>query len=171
MQSDAIDAILQQWADERPDLDTSALGVVARVMALYKPLLRRATQSLGAMELELWEYDVLSALRRQGRPYALPATGLARSTGLSTGAMTNRIDNLESRGFVRRKPNPDDRRGVTVCLTAAGRRIVDQAISLRLASAEESLRGLRPAEQERLAALLRKVVITADADDAAAGHL
>ncbi len=171
MQKDSIDTILEQWAEERPDLDASALGVIARVMALYKPLLRQATRSLEPLELELWEYDVLSALRRQGRPYALAATVLARSTGLSSGAMTNRIDNLERRGFLRRKPDPDDRRGVTVSLTPAGRKIVDQAIAHRLASASESLRGLKPKEQVRLAALLRKVVITADADDAAAGHL
>ncbi len=171
MQKDVIDTVLEQWAHERPDLDASALGVVARVMTLYKPLLRQATRCLEPLGLELWEYDCLSALRRQGRPYALAATGLARATGLSSGAMTNRIDNLEARGFVRRKPDPDDRRGVSVSLTPAGRKIVDHAISLRLASAADSLRSLRPADQKRLAALLRKVLVTVDADDVAAGHL
>ena len=81
--NDAVDDILEQWTEERPELDTASLGVVIRVMSLYRDFLRQATQALEEVDLELFEYDVLSALRRQGKPYSLPATGLARATGLS----------------------------------------------------------------------------------------
>jgi DNA-binding MarR family transcriptional regulator len=97
MKKDAIDDILDQWSEERPELETAALGVVIRVMALYRSFSREAARALEPLGLELFEYDVLSALRRQGKPFALPATGLAIETGLSTGAMTNRIDRLEER--------------------------------------------------------------------------
>lgn len=160
MTKDAVDAMLEQWQAERPDLDTSSLSVVVRILTLHKPLLRQATRALEPIELELWEYDVLSVLRRQGRPYSLTATALAEATGLSTGAMTNRIDGLEARGFVRRSTGPTDRRSVIVSLTTNGRRIIDKAMSLRLEAAKRSLKGLRPAERARLAALLRKVVLT-----------
>ena len=161
MSRDAIDEMLEQWQAERPDLDTSSLSVVVRILALSKPLLRQAARALEPIELELWEYDVLSALRRQGRPFSLTATALARATGLSTGAMTNRIDGLESRGFVRRKMDPGDRRSVIVSLTSEGRKMIDKAMSLRLEAAKRSLGGLRPNERARLAALLRKVVLAA----------
>ncbi|MDH3533874.1 MAG: MarR family transcriptional regulator, partial [Gammaproteobacteria bacterium] len=114
MQKDLVDDILDQWSDERPELDSAPLGVVIRVMTLYRSFLREATAALEPLDLELWEYDVLSALRRQGRPYALPATRLARETELSSGAMTNRIDRLQDRRLVRRKPDETDRRGVNI---------------------------------------------------------
>src|SRR5210317_608148 len=147
MKKDPIDEILDQWSEERPDLDTASLGVVIRVMTLYRSFQRQATRALEPLDLELWEYDVLSVLRRQGKPYALAATGLARETGLSSGAMTNRIDRLEARGLVRRKPDPHDRRGVIVSLTAKGRKLIDKAIQHRLDSAKESLQALGAARQ------------------------
>lgn len=159
MEKDPIDEILDQWSDERPDLDTASLGVVIRVMTLYRSLRREATRALEPLDLELWEYDVLSALRRQGSPYVLPATRLARETDLSSGAMTNRIDRLESRGLVRRRPDRSDRRGVNVSLTAKGRKLIDKAIQYRLDSARDSLRALSPAQQRELARLLRIAVL------------
>ena len=165
MEKDVVDKILDQWSGERPDLDATSLGVVIRVMTLYRSFSRQAAKALEPLDLELWQYDVLSALRRQGEPYTLPATRLARETDLSSGAMTNRIDRLESRGLLRRKPDPDDRRGVNVSLTAKGRRLIDKAIQHRLDSAKDSLQALSIAQQRELARLLRIAVLAApDAD-------
>jgi DNA-binding MarR family transcriptional regulator len=134
-------------------------------MTLYRSFQRQATRALEPLDLELWEYDVLSALRRQGKPFALPATGLARETNLSSGAMTNRIDRLETRGLVRRRPDRRDRRGVIVSLSAKGRKLIDTAIQHRLDSAKESLQSLSAAQQRELARLLRIAVLaTPDAD-------
>lgn len=161
---DAVDEILDQWSEERPELDTASLGVVIRVMSLYRDFLRQATQALEEVDLELFEYDVLSALRRQGKPYSLPATALARATGLSGGAMTNRVDKLERRGLVQRRRDEQDRRGVDVSLTPRGRRKIDAAIQLRLDAADESLADISAAERLRLAELLRKVCLAAEDD-------
>lgn len=157
MKTDAVDDILEQWSEERPELDTTSLGVVIRVMSLYRAFVRQAAGALEPLGLELFEYDVLSALRRQGKPYSLPATRLANATGLSSGAMTNRVDRLEERGFVRRRRDKKDRRGVVVSLTASGRRAIDKAIQLRLDAADESLRSISSRERKELADLLRKV--------------
>jgi DNA-binding MarR family transcriptional regulator len=161
MKKDAIDDILDQWSEERPELETAALGVVIRVMALYRSFSREAARALEPLGLELFEYDVLSALRRQGKPFALPATGLAIETGLSTGAMTNRIDRLEERGLVQRRADKNDRRSVIVRLTAKGRKAIDAAIQHRLDAARESLQDLSKSERKRLADLLRKIVLSA----------
>ena len=162
---DAVDEILEQWSEERPELDTASLGVVIRVMSLYREFLRQATLALEEVDLELFEYDVLSALRRQGEPFALPATALARATGMSSGAMTNRVDRLEDRGLVGRRRDEHDRRGVVVSLTSRGRRKIDAAIQLRLDVADESLAEISPDERAALADLLRKVCLAAEADE------
>ena len=161
MQNDVVDDILNQWSKERPELDTAPLGVVIRVMTLYRSFLREATEAIEPLGLELWEYDVLSALRRQGRPYSLQASALARATGLSAGAMTNRIDRLEERELVERLSDEADRRSVIVRLTAEGKKVIDRAIRFRLEAASESLRDLEPRELKRLADLLRTVTLSA----------
>lgn len=129
-------------------------------MALHRSFSRDATKALEPLELELWEYDVLSALRRQGQPFALAASRLALETDLSTGAMTNRIDRLETRGLVRRLPDKLDRRGVLVRLTSQGQKVIDTAIQCRLDAARNSLQALSPAEQKQLANLLRTVILS-----------
>ncbi|MDX1498288.1 MAG: MarR family transcriptional regulator [Woeseiaceae bacterium] len=159
MEKDNIDRILDQWSAERPELDTAALGIVIRIMSLNRVFARDAAEALEPFDLELWEYDVLSALRRQGHPYALPATGLARESELSSGAMTNRIDRLEERGLVRRGSDPDDRRSVLVYLTGAGRRAIDEALAVRLDAARAHLTRLGVRERRQLAELLRKIVL------------
>ena len=160
MKNDVVDDILDQWSAERPELDTASLGVVIRVMALHRSFSRDATKALEPLELELWEYDVLSALRRQGQPFALTASRLALETDLSTGAMTNRIDRFETRGRVRRLPDKLDRRGVLVRLTSQGQKVIDTAIQCRLDAARNSLQALSPAEQKQLANLLRTVILS-----------
>lgn len=155
--ADAADDILEQWSSERPELDTASLGIVIRVLALAREYQRDAALALADLDLELFEYDALSALRRQGKPFALPATTLARETDLSSGAMTNRIDRLEARKLVTRVQDPQDRRTVVVRLTAAGKRLIDQAVGLRLDVADRSMRELDTAQRRQLEKLLRRL--------------
>ena len=159
--TDRIDRLLGQWSAERPELDCSGLDVVARVQEVAKILRRGEDEALEAMGLRMWEYDVLSALRRQGKPYRMPATELARESLLSSGAMTNRIDRLEDRGLVERDRDPEDRRGVLVRLTSAGRKLVDAAIEARLGIANEQLSSLSQQERQAISSGLRKINIVA----------
>ena len=164
MRKDAVDIMLKQWLMERPDLDTSALAATVRILMLHKAFLKLATDSLAAIDLELWEYDVLSVLRRQGAPFKMSATDLAKATSLSAGAMTNRIDKLAEKKLLRRERDPTDRRGVIVALTGKGVKLIDRAIQLRLEAADKGVRGLTRKEQATLASLLRKVVLATERD-------
>lgn len=157
MQQDSIDLLLDQWRAERPEQDTSGLSIVVRVQALSQEFRRGAEHALAELDLTLWEYDVLSALRRQGGSFELAATELARETRLSAGAMTNRIDKLESKGYVRRRSDPDDRRGVLVSLTRSGRKAIDAAIQSRFELANRQIGALSELERNRLAGLLRQL--------------
>jgi DNA-binding MarR family transcriptional regulator len=122
-------------------------------------LMRRSTaRSLDEVGLKTWEYDVLSVLRRQGEPYELPATELAKASLLTSGAMTTRIDHLESKQLVGRKPDPEDRRGVRVRLTKRGLSVVDSAIQARLTPAETAIRCLTKKERSVAEGVLRKLL-------------
>lgn len=160
MTDDIADEILTQWSEERPELDTAGLGVVIRVRALSRFFSREAAKALEPLGMELFEYDALSALRRQGAPFALSATELARETDLSSGAMTNRIDRLQEQGWVERRPDENDRRSVIVRLTPAGKHAIDEAIQVRLDAADAGLRRLTMAERGQLAQLLRAAVLS-----------
>ncbi len=159
MGGDAVDRLLAQWGEQRPEIDFSGLGLVVRIDQLAKLQRRRTAEKLAALSLKTWEYDVLSALRRQGAPFELPASALARSSLLTTGAMTTRIDQLENRGYVRRFPDPDDRRGVRVALTPEGLALVDRALEARLAAASSCLNGLDGSDRRALETGLRKLML------------
>lgn len=159
MNTDIVDELLQQWAAERPKMDVSALGVVVRIQMLAKLLTRRTARALKGHGLKHWEYDVLSVLRRQGAPFELPATEIASSALLTTGAMTTRIDGLQERGLVSRRKSREDARSILVRLTARGIEVVDHAIESRLEEANEVLANIPVAEQKRIADSLRELLV------------
>lgn len=160
---DEVDRLVAAWRKERPDLDVSPLQVLSRVSRLARHLDRARRAMFAAHDLEPWEFDVLTALRRAGPPYELSPGRLLRATLVTSGTMTNRIDRLESAGLLRRRPDPDDRRGVLVRLTPQGRSRVDAAFAELLARERALLAGLPPADQRALAALLRPLLAPFDA--------
>lgn len=162
MEPDEVDRICAAWQRERPDLDVAPLQVLSRVTRLARHLDLARRQAFAQHDLETWEFDVLTALRRTGEPYALSPGQLASETLVTSGTMTNRIDRLEARHLVDRAPDPSDRRGVRVVLTDRGRTVVDNALSDLLAREHAVLAGLADAEREELAGLLRSLVRTFD---------
>jgi DNA-binding MarR family transcriptional regulator len=159
MGSDIVDGIVKQWRDERPDLDAMPLTAVSRILRLAGLLEQRANEVLKPFDIPFWGFDVLGALRRQGRPYCLTPSELLRSTVLTSGAMTNRIDRMEELGLVERRRDPDDRRSVQVCLTLKGLKVVDAATPVRFQEAKDALRGVPAPERKLLAELLRKMLL------------
>ena len=159
---DVIERHLEEWTEERPDLDSSPLAIVTRVHVLAKRYRRQTKRALRPFRLELWEYDVLAALRRQGEPFELSPTMLAKLGMLTTGAMTNRIDRLEERELVERRPDPQDRRSLYVRLTEKGVKLIDRALAARMECAAESVSALSDRETATLESLLRKLVLLSE---------
>ena len=155
---DEVDRLVSAWQRERPDLDVRPLEVLSRVTRLARHLDRARRAAFAEHELEVWEFDVLAALRRAGAPYVLSPGQLLAQTLVSSGTMTNRIDRLEARGLVQRRPDPGDRRGVHVRLTAQGKERGDAALADLLIRERELLAGLTPKQQEALSGLLRQLV-------------
>ncbi|MEO8830519.1 MarR family transcriptional regulator [Lapillicoccus sp.] len=155
---DEVDRIVAAWARERPDLDVAPLEVLSRVSRLARLLdLARGT-AFAERGLELWEFEVLSALRRSGEPYQLSPGRLVTQTLVTSGTMTNRIDRLAARGFVARSSDPHDRRGVIVALTGEGRDVVDAALAELLDRERGLLAGLPARDRDTLAGLLRSLL-------------
>ncbi|MEO6943361.1 MAG: MarR family winged helix-turn-helix transcriptional regulator [Lacisediminihabitans sp.] len=159
---DEVDRIVDAWERERPGLDFSPLQVLSRVGRLARHLDRARRAAFMASELESWEFDVLSALRRAGQPYQLSPKALLQQTLVSSGTMTNRIDRLVERHLVERRTDPHDGRGILVVMTTTGCTRVDTAISVLLAAETVLLDKLSTADQERLAVLLRKLSLDFD---------
>ncbi|MGZ4590585.1 MAG: MarR family winged helix-turn-helix transcriptional regulator [Actinomycetes bacterium] len=156
---DEVDRLVAAWARERPDLDVRPLEVLSRVTRLARHLDRARRTAFAAHDLEVWEFDVLAALRRAGKPYLLSPGALVAQTMVTSGTMTNRIDRLEARGFVTRQPDPTDRRGVRVKLTTRGKDCVDSALADLLEREQELLVALSGRQQEALSGLLRTLVV------------
>jgi DNA-binding MarR family transcriptional regulator len=161
---DEVDYLVARWQVERPDLDVEPLHVLSRVSRLARYLDRARRAAFAAHQLETWEFDVLSALRRQGPPYQLSPGALLRATLVTSGTMTNRIDRLAGAGLVRRHPDPLDKRGVLVTLTVSGRSVADAALADLLQRERKLLTGLDSAQRRELAGLLRVILAPFDAD-------
>ena len=162
--TDEVDDLVAAWQAERPDLDVRPMQVLSRISRLARHLDRERRSAFAAHDLESWEFDVLAALRRQGPPYELSPGALLRATLVTSGTMTNRIDRLEQAGLVRRRPDPRDKRGVLVALTAAGAARVDAALA-DLLGAERALLSSQPESNRRtLADLLRILLAPLDAE-------
>lgn len=157
-QVDDVDAIVDAWRRERPDLDVEPLHVLSRVSRLARRLDLDRAQAFAQHQLEGWEFDVLSALRRAGAPYELSPGQLIRQTLVTSGTMTNRVDRLERRGLVGRSRDPNDRRGVIVRLTPAGQETVDAAMADLLARERDLLSELSASDRDALAGMLRRLL-------------
>ena len=155
MAPDEVDAIVEAWQRELPDVDLSPMQVLSRISRLARHLDRARKAAFAAHEVEPWEFDVLSALRRSGTPYRLSPGRLVAETMVTSGTMTNRVDRLVDRGLVERSADPADRRGVLVSLTEAGRRVVDAALEELLGHERAILAALPSDEAARLADTLR----------------
>jgi DNA-binding MarR family transcriptional regulator len=155
---DEVDELVAAWHRERSDLDLTPVEVFSRISRLARLLDLARRQSFSSHAIEPWEFDVLAALRRAGTPYQLTPGALLRQTMVTSGTMTNRVDRLVARDLVTRLPDPTDRRGVLVRLTAAGKHTVDGAFETLIERERGLLAQLDVDDRDQLADLLRRLM-------------
>jgi DNA-binding MarR family transcriptional regulator len=156
---DHVDEILDEWSVTRPEVDVSAQGVVGRVLRLSRYFERDLADTFSSFGIRGGEFDVLATLRRCGGGPGLPASELANRCMLSSAAMTNRLDGLETRGLIRRESDPADRRVVRIVLTGQGHALIDEAFPRHAANQHAMIGALSLEEREVLAALLRRLSV------------
>jgi len=157
--SDFVSAMIGDWRRERPDVDPSVLEIFARVNRLSALLMKRSEQWLAPLGLTWESFSLIVSLRRMGPPYELRPGELLSVSLLTSGAITNRIDRVEAQGLVERRRDPNDRRGVVVRLTPAGRKLADTAIALHFEQLQPLMSPLSKTEFKSAGALLAKLLL------------
>jgi len=158
---DVVDRARAQWAQQRPDVDTSGMAVVARVLRVAALVGRLQDAGLASHGLTTGEFEVLAALRRADRPLRAREVGTLTSSPGAT--VTKRLDRLAAGGLVERRTHERDRRGVLVTLSDDGRALIDQVLPEHAARERDVLDGLSEDERTQLATLLARVMAAAEA--------
>lgn len=163
---DTVDAVIADWRRERPDLDATAIGVFGRVTRLHAQQRSILNALYAQFDLTLPVFDLLASLRRADPPYRKTAGQLANSSMLTTGGITFRLDKMEQQGLVERIRTKDDRRVVYAQLTSRGVELIDTVIEKHLEAERKMLLDLSKDELATLAGLLKKALVSTDADRA-----
>lgn len=161
--ADQVDRIIEQWHAEKPGIDVSPMAVIGRLSRTALAIDARLAQTFARHELDASSFDVLATLLRSGAPYRIAPVELARESMISTSAVAQRLNKLESRGLVKREVNPDDGRGTLVALTGTGKQLIEQALPDHLATERAILSPLDDKERVVLAQLLGKLGSEIDA--------
>lgn len=154
---DQLERILAQWHTEKPHLDVSPMAVIGRLSRASSAVDTRLAATFAKHALDASTFDALATLLRSGPPYTLTPAALARDAMISTSAVAQRLNKLESRGLVTRTANPDDGRGTLVGLTRAGKKLVEAVLPDHLATEHAIIGALTASEQAQLATLLQKL--------------
>ena len=151
-----VDKVLEQWGRARPELDVRSMGLTGRLKLAGRLLERKMEVVFAEHGLSLPSFDVLATLRRSGAPYRLSPGELITNTMVTSGTMTNRIDQLVKADLVERIQNPDDGRSVLIALTKRGLKIIDAAVTDHVANLDRLTGGLSESEFNRLNRLMSR---------------
>ena len=157
---DSVDVCITDLLSRYAQIDPEVEGAVDRINGISKQFSRAFEETLSGHDLSLGEYKLLQRLVTRSAEHRLSAGDLSKIVMLSSGEMTNRLDRLEQAGLIRRVPDPRDRRGVLVELTAAGEKKIDGAVIEQAAKEKDVLGPLSAKELGQLNGLLRKVLIS-----------
>src|SRR3984885_7656966 len=162
---DRIEGVRAEWALERPDLDTSPMEVIGRILRAERLATAPIRSVLAQYGLDRGGFDVLATLRRAGAPYRLTPTRLFQELVLTSGAVTHRVDALEAAGLVERLPARADRRSTLVGLTSKGAAAIDRAMRAHMECEQSMITSLATADRGALAALLKELLLSLEAGE------
>ncbi len=153
---DHVDKIVEQWHAERPDLDVGPMEIIGRFGRVANNLRDGMSRTFVKHGLNAPSFDVLATLRRSGKPYALSPGDLLKATMVTSGTMTNRIDQLVKAGLVERIKNEKDARSFVISLTEKGYNLIDQVVGEHVKTQHQLVESLSSEDRERLNEILKK---------------
>lgn len=165
---DAVDAILEQWRRELPEVDATPMAVFGRIHRVFLRYQVHITEVFAAHGINAAAFDILAALRRHGAPYRQTAGALAESSLITSGGISLRVDRLEKAGLVTRERDDLDKRVVYVQLTPRGLELIERVTAAHFANEERLLIGLTATERRQLAQLLSRLERSLDVYETAA---
>jgi DNA-binding MarR family transcriptional regulator len=148
--------VLEDWERELPEVDAAIQRIRTRLLLIGTHISRDNERIARGFGITGPEMRILFALRRHGPPYQMRPTDLFESLLVPSSSMTRQLDRLEDEGFLKRLPDPDDRRGSLVGLTRAGVKAADRALAEALEKSEvtEALQRLSSQDRSALDTLL-----------------
>jgi len=162
---DHIDRFLRrleaQMGTELIDLEVE--GLVDRIHGINRRISKALDQTLAEHGLTTPDWKVLTSLRLHRENNRSSPGELAADLELSSGAMTSRLDRLEQSGYVRRLPDPEDRRGIVIELTDEGRAAWEKTAGVQARREAFFASALTKKELQQLNGLLRKLMLALEA--------
>lgn len=152
---DEIEKIQAQWAKQRPDLDTEPMALIGRLLRMSNRLVQEMGATFAKHGVTGASFDVLATLLRSGPPHALTPNQLLETMMVTSGTMTNRIDQLEKEGLVKRVQNPSDKRSVSIALTSKGEKLIDVTVTAHVETQKQLVSTYSTEERTQLNALLK----------------
>jgi DNA-binding MarR family transcriptional regulator len=159
VEKDNVDDLLARLDDAGAPLDLDVEGIVDRISSINKRVRAALKETLAEYGITPEDWGVLTTLRLRKDGSGVSPGVLARWLELSSGAMTSRLDRLESAGYVRRAPDAGDRRAIVIELTDEGRRVWESAIEVQGRKEAFFASALTKEEQQGLNDLLRKLML------------
>jgi DNA-binding MarR family transcriptional regulator len=161
---------LLEAAKEFPDLDPSAAEAFLHLLHTSDEVFAVSDRSFSGHNISHGRFGVLMLLWRSVQPRAAKLLGadecvpgprtpaeLADAAGVTRATMTGLIDTLERDGYVKREPDPDDRRMMSVRLTTRGERFLRDFLPSHFKSMASVMGTLSEAERKTLVRLLGKI--------------
>ncbi len=173
---------LLEAAKEFPDLDPWACAVFLHLLRAGDEVSGVSERNLSRHNLSRGRFGVLMLLWRSTRGRAANGNGdcppsgprtpaeLADAAGVTRATMTGLIDTLERDGLVKRMPDAEDRRALSVVLTPKAQQHLRQTLPGHFQLMNTLMRSLSAAECQALVHLLNKIIEQAGAMTAAAVH-
>jgi DNA-binding MarR family transcriptional regulator len=153
---DHVDTIIAQWKRERQELDTQPMALIGRLKRVSQYLTVGMGKTFKQFGLNNASFDVLATLRRSGEPFALSPSELMKTMMITSGTMTNRLDQLEKVQLVERIKNPKDGRGFVIQLTPKGMVLINKVVTSHVETQKSLVSALSEDERQQLNNLLRR---------------
>lgn len=163
---DGVDKVIEEWHEERPDIDVGSMGIVSRIWRIARHLEKKRERDLAEWNTDRGTVDILSMLRRSGEPYRRTAGDLTRHSLITSGGVSQRLEKLERGGLITRQVDTVDRRRVEVQLTDKGIKLIDSVFGDVMDRDAATLHeALSPTEREMFVILLRKLLLSLEPAD------
>ena len=155
---DHVDKIISQWEKQRADINTAPMALIGRIKRVSAFFSAEMGRTFGQHGLNAASFDILATLRRSGAPYALSPSRLMEETMVTSGTMTNRIDQLVKAGLVKRIRNPKDGRGFLISLTERGFEVIEKALTDHVKTQKRLVENLSASQYENLNKALKQLL-------------